>query len=444
LVRNSCYACIDEIRLEGTCVRSGGIENYRGMFNSTASCISLTPQLHASYAHAETRRLHRRRPVRSVPPNQKLLELSLESRAITPICIAMAANCDEIERDRLVKEVVLSRIPAFPPVVLRALDLLSSDRVEIADLVREITSDATLSAHVLRMANSALFGFQAQVDTVRHAVVALGISRVQSIVMTVATSNFIRAALRTDALVKCWRHSLASAFISQELARSTGLPADRAYSVGLLHDIGRLGLLVGYPDAYSALISEANRNSLSLLDLEKRQFGMDHCEAGRILTEQWGLPGEFCLATGRHHDPPQGAPFDMLRVVHLSCQFADTLGYSAVTPLNPISYETLQESLPPYTRGRIPESAEAFARLIASSMGDNENDLELNPAKISGATLERGLAQAPEAQIDLATFRPQAHTPMVNRRIKLGHLIVLITMVFITVTLILSYLVNAR
>jgi putative nucleotidyltransferase with HDIG domain len=113
-------------------------------------------------------------------------------------------------------------------------------------------------------------------------------------------------------------HSLAVALICRELARGAGLPPDRTYTLGLLHDIGRLGLLVGFPDEYNQLLAQADRDSISLLDLEKRRFGMDHCDIGRILTEQWGLPEEFRVVTGRHHDPPQGGPFDMLRIVSLA------------------------------------------------------------------------------------------------------------------------------
>ena len=71
----------------------------------------------------------------------------------------MPQECAVKSKDRLAKDVILSKIPAFPPVVLKALDLLATDRTGIAELARLIASDATLSAQVLRMANSALFGF---------------------------------------------------------------------------------------------------------------------------------------------------------------------------------------------------------------------------------------------------------------------------------------------
>src|ERR1700723_334170 len=86
----------------------------------------------------------------------------------------------------LKRDISLANIPAFPAVVLRVLDIASQDNPDFDLLVREITSDATLSAQVLRLANSPLFGFAAQISTVQRAVVALGTAQVQSLVMSVA------------------------------------------------------------------------------------------------------------------------------------------------------------------------------------------------------------------------------------------------------------------
>ncbi len=341
----------------------------------------------------------------------------------------------EERKNRLISTLLLSRIPAFPPVVLRILDLLSNDSSQMTDLVREISSDATLSAQVLRLGNSALFGFKAQIDTVQHAIVALGLSRIQSLVMTVATSNYMRAAFQTDALVKCWRHSLAVAFISQELARSGGLPPDRAYSLGLLHDIGRLGLLVGYPDDYNGLLAQADRDSLSLLDLERRRFGMDHCDVGRILTEHWGLPEEFCVITGRHHDPPQGGPFDMLRVVYLSCQLADMLGYCAVAPLKPITFEEFQSMLPDSVRECVPATADEFLKFVESSLGESQVDVEPVTA-IPNPTRN----PEPEAEGDTATAAACIITAPMTQTAWDFTIILITVAIFVTVMIICKYL----
>lgn len=283
----------------------------------------------------------------------------------------MPQTCADQSTEHLAKDVILSKIPAFPPVVLKALDLLSTDRTEISALARLIAEDPTLAAQLLRMANSALFGFTTEIDTVQHAVVALGLARVQSLVMTVATTNYMRAAFRTQALTKCWRHTLASAIVARQLAQASGHDPDRAYSLGLLHDIGRLGLLVGFPDDYQKLLTEAGRDAISLLDLEQRRFGMDHCEAGRVLMAEWGLPQAMQVATGRHHDPPQGGPFDMLHVVYLACRMADMLGYFVVAPLKPVAFEELIEMLPENSRERFP-GEDALRQVVEALIGEGQ------------------------------------------------------------------------
>jgi len=296
----------------------------------------------------------------------------------------------------LAREAVLANIPAFPAVVLRALDLLANDETNIAELVREIASDPTLSAQVLRLANSTVFGFACKIDTVQHATSLLGLSRVQSLIMTVATTNYMRATFRTEALARCWRHTIASAVICRELARAAGIDPERGYSFGLLHDIGRLALLVKYPDTYKEILTDADRDAVSLLDLEQKRFGMDHCEAGRILVERWNLPADFAVAAGRHHDPPEGGPLDRLKVVSFACTLADSLGYAVVVPLHVRSFTEVRERLPPMARERFPEDPEAVRALVEAALGDQ------------GCGTEAGGRDAAPRDVPVGTFQRPA------------------------------------
>lgn len=325
-----------------------------------------------------------------------------------------------ISDNRMTKGIALASIPAFPAVVLRVLDIVSQDDPDFTLLVREIASDATLSAQVLRLANSPLFGFAAQIGTVQHAVTALGTSQVQSLVMSVATANYSRAALRTEALQKCWRHTIATAVFSREVARAAGRSAEQAYSLGLLHDIGRLGLLVAWPDEYDSILQEADRDSTSLLDLEKRRFTMDHCEVGCLLVEQWKLPPEFGLVAGRHHDPPAGATeFDSLRIAHFACQMADSLGYWVSRPFNTPTVEELMSQLPWEWRKRFPSDAKALQDLVESSV-ENGNAALNEPLRGSDArdrsgppsTQQSGWRQEPETG-DQSFFKGVNTTPLV-------------------------------
>ncbi|PWU06987.1 MAG: hypothetical protein C5B51_11000 [Terriglobia bacterium] len=335
----------------------------------------------------------------------------------------------ELGETRLTKDIVLSNIPAFPPVVLRVLDVVASESPDMAQLVTDISSDATLSAQVLRMANSPLFGLSAQIDTVQHAVTTLGLLRVQSLVMAVATSSYMRAALRTEALRRTWRHTLATAVLSRELARAGGLPPERAYSLGLLHDIGRLGLLVAYPEEYERILNLADRDSLSLLDQEKKLFGLDHCEAGRRLMEEWKLPHEFCVIVGRHHDPPSTAAMDSLLVSYLACQMADTLGYPVVTPLKAVDFDDLRALLPLSAKTNFPGDPLLLIEMIDRIIGSDALgvDLPLSESRSGAAPAAEAPVPDPAATLPEPSADPSLFTAFQARPLAWDFTVVVLT-----------------
>src|SRR5690242_10703046 len=275
----------------------------------------------------------------------------------------------QVSEDCPLKDISLANIPAFPAVALRVLDLVSQDDADFGLLVREIASDATLSAQVLRLANSALFRYE--VGTLQQAVMLLGAQRVQSLVMSVAMRNYSRAVLRTEAFQRCWQHTIATAVLSREIAAAAGAPQpEQAYSLGLLHDIGRLGLLVAWPDDYDLMLRKADRNVASLVELERQLFTMDHCELGRRLIEQWKLPHEFCVVAGRHHDSPAGATeFDSLRISYLSCRLADALEFWVAKPFRPLDVEEVLSELPHDVRLRLPSDPLELREKIGESLG---------------------------------------------------------------------------
>jgi putative nucleotidyltransferase with HDIG domain len=347
----------------------------------------------------------------------------------------------EVEECRLTKDIVLANIPAFPPTTLRALDMLSQDAPNVPRLVREISSDATLTAQLLKLANSPLFGFAARIGTVQHSVVALGLIRVRSLVVAVATTNYMRKALGTEGMSKCWRHTLASAMLCRELAHAAGMPGDHAYSYGLLHDIGRLGLLAAYPDVYDQVLRDAERDAASLLDAEKKRFGMDHCEAGRQLVEQWKLPPEFGVIAGRHHDPPGGGPFDFLALVHLACQMADALGYSVVTPLEPAPFDELRHMLPPAARHSFPADPAAVIEIISGTIDEPDSTTDVPWVERHPLTERGALPEQPgddSGSVDRME-EPTVPTTRAARPTVWDATVVLTTTMLITIAVVMAY-----
>jgi HD-like signal output (HDOD) protein len=279
------------------------------------------------------------------------------------------------------RTVSLAKIPAFPAVVLRVLEVVSEDEPDLTRLVREINSDATLSAQVLRLANSPLFAFTGQISSVQQAVTTLGIEQIQSLVMSVATANYSKAAFRSESLRKCWRHTVASAVVCREIARAAGMPPEESYSLGLLHDVGRLGLLAAWPDDYSRILEQATRDRSSLLELERELFDMDHCEAGRLLAAQWKLPPQFLAVAGHHHDPqPESEDLNHLSITHIGCRMADALGYWAAKPAALVEPEDLFALLPAAVREHFPTDPEVLRILIERAVNDDREALS-RPAK---------------------------------------------------------------
>lgn len=267
-----------------------------------------------------------------------------------------------------VRKTSLSSVPAFPPVAAQLLRALSGEDASVAEVVRLISSDAALSAQILQQANSPLYGARSPIVTVRGAVVMLGLGRVKSIALTLVTGNYLRRALRFVELRGCWRHTMACALLAEKLAGYCGMAEGVAYTAGLLHDIGRLGLLAAAPERYAEMLRASAIQCLDILDYERERFGADHAEAGRLLIEEWKLPAEFAVIAGRHHDPPDGSEFDLLALVHVACRMADTLGFEVVPPTRPASFDELRAMLPPGARDRFTVTAEQLQAEIAEQI----------------------------------------------------------------------------
>jgi len=296
----------------------------------------------------------------------------------------------------------LSRVPPFPPIAVRLLAMLADSSVEVNDVAKLISSDATFTARLLQCVNSYEFGLLTPVANVQQAVALVGLIRTRDVVLACATGIYAKAALRTAGLRRCWQHSIATAVLADEIAKSCKAFTEIAFTAGIMHDIGRLGLLVAYPAEYEEIVRTAGEKCVDLLDFEREQFGMDHAEAGRILAERWRLPEELRVVAGRHHDPLGGEELDLLRVVRVACRLADALGYEVTRPVVQVDFETLLWELPPLARARmIRTPAELCSRI---EKGILEFDSDRDAGEAAGAEASVGeIAAEPVTAVEVAT-----------------------------------------
>ena len=251
----------------------------------------------------------------------------------------------------------LEKLPPFPAVATRLMQVLAKDDVNISEVGRIIAAEPVFATRVLQMANSPLFALRRQVKTIGDAVVLLGLERIKVITMTRAVGDFIGPVLKIESLRRCWQHSLAGAILAEKLARSCQTGADVAYLAGLLRDIGRLALLVKFPGPYANLLVVAGDNSFDLMATERDLFDIDHCHAGAWLMEDMQFPDELCQAVARHHETPSG-PFDLVQLIRVADRMSDALGFGVLAEFRGPTWDEVLAQLPDLSRARFQHNPE--------------------------------------------------------------------------------------
>lgn len=240
----------------------------------------------------------------------------------------------------------LCLLPPFPAIAQRVLAIVGNEDLAIAQLGDLVKMDPSFSAELLRVANSALFGARHEVKSISHAIFILGLDRVKTMATLVALNRMVRSALRLEALRKVWLHSLVTAVIAEEAAKVAGLSAETAYTAGLLHNLGTLGLMAAYPEEYNRMIEVTQDLGFDLLQTERDLFDIDHCRAGCHLAQDWDFPDELSSAIAVHHEDPVPGEPSLDNLVKISWRLADVLGFAAFPQERPWSYEDLIACLP--------------------------------------------------------------------------------------------------
>ena len=262
----------------------------------------------------------------------------------------------------------LENLPPFPAVATQLLQVVSREDVNLNEVGRFISSEPVFAADVLQIANSPAFGLRSQVKSITHAIVVLGLERIKGISLTRAFGKHLKPRLKVVALQRCWQNSLAGALLAEKLARPCGVEPGLAYTAGLLRDIGRLALLVKYPDEFANMLAVSQTNGYDLMYIERELFDVDHCQAGTWLTERMELPLELREVVAHHHDKPSGEHFGLVQVVHVADAMADALGFSVLVLPEPPSYTEALEQLPPSARQRMTDDPEELKAEVSSRL----------------------------------------------------------------------------
>lgn len=201
-------------------------------------------------------------------------------------------------------------LPTLPNVLLTINKLLTNPRTSAYEVGNAITNDQVIASKVLKLVNSAFYGFPGKVNTITHAIVILGFSTIKNIVLTTSILGAFDTKRKVGNfdLMAFWRHSVATGSLARLIARETGYRGhEEAFISGLLHDLGKLVMALHAPDDFNACLEWADGNQTLFYEAEKALLGVTHTDLGRWLKDRWNLPPDIASVLVHHHSAPSAA-----------------------------------------------------------------------------------------------------------------------------------------
>ncbi len=210
----------------------------------------------------------------------------------------------------------VEQIPALSPTVAKIMVVANDPNSTANDMNKVISLDPVLAAKVLKLVNSAYFGLPQKVNSTVRAIIMLGLNTIKNLALSTATLEGLLKHTRSGGMDinGFWRHCLAVSVCARLIAKK--MQVQRAeiedyFISGLLHDMGKIIINFYSPPEYIKAIFDAKKDKLSLLEVENFIFGINHCEVGKKLGEQWHLSDTLIDSMTNHHTPFQAKDYNV-------------------------------------------------------------------------------------------------------------------------------------
>ena len=207
----------------------------------------------------------------------------------------------QLSVDHMVQDV--STIHSLPMFYSQLSEAIDHPRSSIGDIAKIISEDMGLTARILKLANSPLFGYFSKIDSITQAVTIIGVFQVRDLALAISVMDAFKGI--PEDLVNMeqfWKHSIATGLAARLLATSQReANIERFFVAGILHDIGRLVMYVRVPELCLELLEESRSTGTLLYKSERDKFSFDHAEVGGALLKRWKIPPSVGEPVGSHH-----------------------------------------------------------------------------------------------------------------------------------------------
>jgi diguanylate cyclase (GGDEF)-like protein len=228
----------------------------------------------------------------------------------------------------------IGKLPTLPGVAIRILQATGRETPNLREISEIIASDVPLSAKVLQMVNSPIYGLSREILSVHQAMMYLGLNAVKNLALSFSLiRNFSGKNPSAFNHVQFWKDSLIGAAAAKLITENANKHhGENAFFLGLLQNIGMLILAHGIPGAYGEVLSMAASGRTPLHEIESAVLTFNHMEVGEYVTHSWGLPPAFSAPIGAHHVPERSGATSadiqlQTKILHVSSLYIDLFNH---------------------------------------------------------------------------------------------------------------------
>ncbi len=217
-----------------------------------------------------------------------------------------------------------NNLPTLPGIISKLTKMADDPDTTTEQMGKVISRDHILAAKLLKLVNSAFYGFPQRISSLSSAIILLGFNVVKSLIISASIFEVME-----DQDVELWEHSLGCAVVCSVIAKRLGVnDPEEVSTAALIHDIGKVAIKMELPKEYALICRLVQERGLSMRQAEKEVLGLDHAEAGAWLTKSWNLPAKLIEPIRCHHDPRKAKDEQLnSSIIHFSDIVIRGIGY---------------------------------------------------------------------------------------------------------------------
>ncbi len=218
----------------------------------------------------------------------------------------------------------IKNLPTLPGIVRKLSQMSEDPETTTEQMGKVIARDHILAVKLLKLVNSAFYGFPQRISSIDSAIILLGFNVIKGLIISASIFEFME-----EQDIELWEHSLACAVAASVLAKRLGVKdPEEVSTAGLIHDIGKVAIKMELPHEYEKIIAMVAEKKISNYEAEREILDLNHAEAGGWLTKNWNLPAKLVEPVSCHHDPRLAENEQMTSaIIHFADLIVRGMGY---------------------------------------------------------------------------------------------------------------------